>query len=275
MRTLIILKKIKKQNNQKEKPQEQVHMKDIRDIMHIRDLLVKAEHYLNTHRYDEAIEVLNKIPESLDKEFLSGVWTNLGDAYLHKGQYANAIIVLTKALRYIPLEIRGQPLSLLGQSYLWNRQYIDAVKIFEEIINLPPNISRFPKVEDLFVDYNLLGEAYLQLFDYKKAIEAFEHALSIKPDFEEAHHNLKFAQFKQGRSKNSKSIPITINTKEEIQWWISFGTRIQADGLHTGIIWKFDSGRISLHKALELDPENEDVKRGLEIFNHNRRLYAK
>lgn len=60
-----------------------------------------------------------------------------------------------------------------------------------------------------------------------------------------------------------------------VRWWNSFGTRVQAEGVHTGVIWKFDWGIMSLHKALEYDPENGDTKRGLEVFTYNRGLYAK
>jgi tetratricopeptide (TPR) repeat protein len=250
-------------------------MKEIEDLLYVSSVIEKANECLENFQYDEVIKLLKNIPESLPDELKSAAITTLGDAYLHKGDYSQAITLLNKALQHIPHQIKSQSLSLLAQSYFWNKQYEESITAVKEKIKLKEGGTQTSPEIYLFVDYNLLGDAHLQLGNYKNAIKAFEKALSLKADFEEARHNLTFTNFKQNQQQNPNFKPNSAIIKNEVQWWIFFGTRVQAEGVHTGVLWKFDWGIMSLNKALEYDPENDDTKRGLEVFNYNRGLYTK
>jgi len=249
-------------------------IKELEDILYIGSIVGKANVLLENFQYDEAIELLKNIPEDLDKGLLSTVLTTRGDAYLHKGDYPHAITLLKDALKHIYPDIRSQALSLLGQSYFWNKQYDEAIDIVEEKIALLIN-SRSTSRKYLFVDHNLIGDAFLQMGEYQKAIKAFEKALSIKADYQEAQHNVTLAKFKQEQGKNPDFTLDSTTITNEVRWWDFFGTDVQAEGVHTGVIWKFDWGILCLHKALEYDPENDDIKRGLEVFTYNRGLCIK
>lgn len=147
------------------------------DNLYLPALVNLSNLYLNTRRFDEAIELLLKaisIDDSNPK-----VYNNLGVAYLNLHLLDESMAALNKSIELNPSysSALANLASVMNQKNLVEDAYICALKAFKIDNNN-------------FIACNNLGLYYRSKGDYKKSKNFFKKSLNINPNFYESLNSL-------------------------------------------------------------------------------------
>jgi type IV pilus assembly protein PilF len=128
---------------------------------------------INKGRFDEAIEVLQKLTEDFLYPTPHLAYGNLGLAYFKKGDNLKALEALKKAVGLQPLFCLG--FYRMGQVYNDMERYMDALDALEKCVAVEDQWGDCKKFQDAYV---LMGDIHvtlktpdLALEDYKKCVE--------------------------------------------------------------------------------------------------------
>jgi arylsulfatase A-like enzyme/Flp pilus assembly protein TadD len=130
--------------------------------------LSRAREHMAKGRYDEAIEMLNKILET-DPHLLDGI-LQLGNAYNRKNMHEEALKCFYRVLEQKP-DYQAAMVNIIG-SWIRLRRYDKGIEEIQRFL------KTFPRDSTLF---NELGTIYLLKQEDDKALEALRTSIDIEP----------------------------------------------------------------------------------------------
>ena len=222
-----------------------VKEKDIEKHIH------KAAAELNSDNIASALKSLQKVLE-LDAENLE-VHYLLGIAYTKSTKYSKAVIHLTKVTRskFNYLHVQHAHM-LLGYAFVQLEKYDDAYKSFERVLSI-----NFNNDKAIAAQAHVLYK--MGLMD--DAINAVNKALEINPDNYNARNTLAYLLAESGRDIEqamreaqavNKAVPDNYVYQDTLGW---IYYKKGKEGL----------ARETLQHALDLAPDNEEIKEHLRI----------
>lgn len=196
---------------------------------------------LNLQDYEKAAgfyETLIEMDAADDRTF-----ANLASIYIVTGKYEDAKTVVDKGLAVYPDN------ESLKESEL--NYYIATDQADKAIGKLEDAIAANPTDPDLYFNVAL---AYEKLGEEEKMVAAYEKIMEIDPDYHGAYLNL-------GAYFNEKANSVIKTMNEMTDWKAAMKLEPERDNYYNRAL-------PYLEKALELRPDDENVKRALE------RIYA-
>ena len=234
-------------------------------------LLLEGDRFLQSERYDEAVDIYTKAIEL--KPNCLEAWYNRGIALVELGRYQDAIDSLKHTLQLNPDYYeawynRGVALSNLNcyqeaiDSYnraleikpdyheAWNNRgfvlvelgrYQDAIDSLEHTLQLNP---------DYYEAWYSRGVALSNLNCYQEAIDSYNGALEIKPDYHEAWNNRGISLVGLRRYEEAvDSYESALKFKpDKYEAWYNRGIALRNLG-------RYEEAVSSYEKAIELKPD--------------------
>lgn len=130
--------------------------------------------YMDSERWDEAIEQFEKALENYLYDTPSLSLYNMGWAYYSKKDYNSALAKYHEAIRSDPqTRLMPQIMKNMGLVYYDQNNLTEAIHHFEKSVEMDSS---------LLDAYFLLGQSYLKMKDSGKARSAFQKVLELAPE---------------------------------------------------------------------------------------------
>ncbi len=130
-----------------------------------------------------------------------------------------------------------------------------AMRAFEKAVELDPEYADA---------YNNLGLAYTELHRSEHAVQAFQEALKLNPDLVEANHNLGvhyYAVMDYEKARELFSKALDDGCRERSMAYTNYGNSLYQ-------LERYAEAAEAWNKALQINPVNQNAKKGLELLNH-------
>ncbi|HMP28674.1 MAG TPA: tetratricopeptide repeat protein [Saprospiraceae bacterium] len=210
-----------------------------RDLM-----LLKVKAYSLSKKTKKARQIL----ETLQSNIVEGEYAVellIAESYVHQGdkKYEAMYLCLKKALR-IDCSNK-EALSRFWDAVDFARKYEDSIYFHKSLIDEQPY--------NFLAWYNL-GLSYSYSHEYEKAIEALEYSFIINPNFESAY--IECAEICLQQQDYIKALDIYNEMIAKFGQDSDILVSIASVLISLG---KVDQAKVKLHKALKLDPYNEEA----------------
>ncbi|QNP30369.1 tetratricopeptide repeat protein [Cylindrospermopsis curvispora] len=151
-------------------------MAQVQDSQKVANLLSQGNGFLNTGRYEEALQLYNQAI-AIQKDNIPS-WVNRGNALLSLKRHQEALKSYDQAIALRPNKNeawynRGNALSALDR-------YEEAIRSYNESIVIEPN---------KFEAWINKGIALTKLGRYQEGLASYNQAISINPNFAAAYYN--------------------------------------------------------------------------------------
>lgn len=151
-------------------------MAQVRDSQKVSNLLSQGNGFLDSGRYEEALQLYNRAIE-IEKDSVPS-WVNRGNALLSLKRHQEALESYNQAIALRPNKNeawynRGNALSALGR-------YEEAIRSYNESIVIDPN---------KFEAWINKGIALTKLQRYQEGLASYDQAISINPNFAAVYYN--------------------------------------------------------------------------------------
>ncbi len=142
-----------------------------------------------------------------------------------------------------------------GVVYFHRGAHEAAMRAFEKAVELDPEYADA---------YNNLGLTYTELHRSDHAVQAFQQALKLKPDLVEANHNLGvhyYAVMDYEKARELFSKALDDGCRERSMAYTNYGNSLYQ-------LERYAEAAEAWNKALQINPVNQNAKKGLELLNH-------
>ncbi len=142
-----------------------------------------------------------------------------------------------------------------GVVYFHRGAHEAAMRAFEKAVECDPEYADA---------YNNLGLAYTELHRSEHAVQAFQQALKLKPDLVEANHNLGvqyYAVMDYEKARELFSKALDDGCRERSMAYTNYGNSLYQ-------LERYEDAAEAWSKALQINPVNQNAKKGLELLNH-------
>ncbi len=143
-----------------------------------KELLERAEFFILTHKYKQAISLLKQIIEKEPKNAMA--WCKLGRYYCRRKQYKDAIKALENAIRLNSNLLEAY--DWMGATYSNIGLHEDALAAYKKAIRINPDYNAYYGIG---YTYEKLGLPY-------RAIDAYKQCIRVDPDNDTCHYNLGY-----------------------------------------------------------------------------------
>jgi tetratricopeptide (TPR) repeat protein len=127
-------------------------------------------------------------------------------------------------------------------------------------------IDKYPACH---IAYNNRGYLYNDFGQYDKAIADFDKGIALSPDYGRLYLNRGLSYYRMkdyDKAFADYSMAIKLDTTEP-QSYINRGT------MYTDLYGKYDLGIADFHKALRLEPDNEDISANMGVAFYKKGVY--
>lgn len=209
-------------------------------------LIAIAQRDLDQNRIPGSVKGLQQVleldPENLEVHYLLGI------ALLKSGRFEDALLhlqtVIDSEYNYLHTE---HAYMLSGYAYSRLEMFDDAIRAFEHAQQIDFNNDRACAA---------LGHLYFRTGRINEAVQILQYALKINPDNHNARNSLAYVLAESGSNLN-QALDIALKAVQ-----VDPGNYIYQDTL--GWIYykkgKESLAKATLQRALELSPENEEIK---------------
>ncbi len=205
--------------------------------------LTRAEIFINLGNLEEAFYILDELKESEIPQVLSNVYVLESLIFKQQNNYEPIFFNLKSALE---LNTRNeQAIDLFWTTIEGSKRYNSGRAVFEELIDQDPYSHLF---------WYYYGHTLSYLGDYFEAIDAYEYAFIIEPDFEPAYK--EFAELCFELKAYYRALSCCQEYLERFEVDSDFLT---LTGQCHQKLEQFDEARHFFHKALQLDPMNDEL----------------
>jgi tetratricopeptide (TPR) repeat protein len=207
-------------------------------------MILKVKAYSLAKKTKKARQILDQVKSNFIEED-NYVDILIGESYIYQGEkkYEAMYLCLKKALR-IDCSNK-EALSRFWDAVDFARKYEDSIYFHKSLIDEQPY--------NYLAWYNL-GLSYSYSHEYEKAIEALEYSYIINPNYEPAY--LECAEICLQQQDYHKALDIY----NEMITKFGYDSDILVSIASVLIrLEKIDQAKIKLHKALKLDPYNEEA----------------
>lgn len=151
--------------------------------------------YYQNKRYDEAIDILNKVIEESEptSEQYKQALLNIAFSYDLKGEPEKAIKAYENAIASVPGD--KDLLFNMGRIYYMKDQYEEANTWFNKVLEIDPN--------DFEASFNI-GVSFLQMEKFEDAVPYLEKATELHPENPNAWTNLGIAYVRSGNAEKGQ-----------------------------------------------------------------------
>jgi len=217
---------------------------------------------------EESTAILEELLDEDEKYYPA--YYKLGYHYKFYEQYVKAKLTWDKVLIYDPDENRRQEIRQeldildpeyrveLGLTYMNNRNYEKAIEVLSKL--MPKHMKNW------YANY-LLGMAYRGYGDNQMAMEYFYGAMDSDPSIPEVYNELGISYFNENDIEKAMEIftqGIESGNQEDYRLYFNRGLGY----LNLGDI---DNGYDDIHKAHQLNPEDDNVKAQLNAIEKYRK----
>jgi tetratricopeptide (TPR) repeat protein len=233
-----------------------------------RDRAAAYYHYALAHSYEELVALYGRseyaskaieeyklaIENDPDSEFLN---SGLAELYAKTSRIKDAVLEAQSIIQKDPNNVEAR--KLLGRIYLRSLGDMQAGPQSNEMLKLA--IDQFEKIVQLepnAVDNHLLlGRLYIVNKDLLKAEEQFKTAIKLQPDSEEAVTNLAYLYNEEGdQARAAKTLNSVPDAERSSKLYNALGYTYEQQKDYKNAVGSYK-------KAVEIDADNLDSKRGL------------
>ncbi len=233
-----------------------------------RDRAAAYYHYALAHSYEELVALYGRseyaskaieeyklaIENDPDSEFLN---SGLAELYAKTSRIKDAVLEAQSIIQKDPNNVDAR--KLLGRIYLRSLGDMQAGAQSNEMLKLA--IDQFEKIVQLepnAVDNHLLlGRLYIVNKDLLKAEDQFKTAIRLQPDSEEAVTNLAYLYNEEGdQARAAKTLNSVPDAERSSKLYNALGYTYEQQKDYKNAVGSYK-------KAVEIDADNLDSKRGL------------
>lgn len=168
---------------------------EIYDSSEIGIYLLRAEIYTFQSRYKEAVDILEKLLETAERDDLTDIYLQLCDVYEDWEKYFEVYECLVACIKIDPNN--EEALNRFNYCIEITDKYEESIPIHKQLIDINPYNE--------FAWYNLAC-SYRGIDRYEDAIEAFEYVLAINDDADFVYQDIAELHFKKGEFKKSLEV---------------------------------------------------------------------
>ena len=160
---------------------------EIYDSSEIGIYLLRAEIFTFQSRYKDAIDILEKLLETSERDDLADIYLQMCDVYEDWEKYFEVYDCLVACLKIEPNN--EEALNRFNYCIEITDKYEESIPFHKKLININPYNE--------FAWYNLAC-SYRGVDEYENAIEAFEYVLAINDDADFVYQDIAELHFKKG-----------------------------------------------------------------------------
>ncbi|MCC6582463.1 MAG: DUF3808 domain-containing protein [Chitinophagales bacterium] len=168
---------------------------EIFDSSEIGIYLLRAEIFTFQSRYKEAVDILEKLLETSERDDLTDIYLQLCDVYEDWEKYFEVYDCLVACLKIDPNN--EEALNRFNYCVEITDKYEESIPFHKKLIDINPYNE--------FAWYNLAC-SYRGVDEYENAIEAFEYVLAINDDADFVYQDIAELHFKKGEFKKSLEV---------------------------------------------------------------------
>ena len=160
---------------------------EIYDSSEIGIYLLRAEIFTFQSRYKDAIDILEKLLETSERDDLADIYLQMCDVYEDWEKYFEVYDCLVACLKIEPNN--EEALNRFNYCIEITDKYEESIPFHKKLIDINPYNE--------FAWYNL-ASSYRGVDEYENAIEAFEYVLAINDDADFVYQDIAELHFKKG-----------------------------------------------------------------------------
>lgn len=212
------------------------------DATEIDIYLVRADIFMETNSFQEALDILNTALNFADESEKEFVYAEMSHAFELMEDYEKALECLIIAVRYNPEN--ASAMEELAHLIDMTDEYDKSIELHKGLIEKSPY--------HWMAWYNL-GRAYAGLGLYEKAIDAYDYCLAIHEDFEYAYRESADACFRNDDLK--KAIELFESAQQHSAGYDDYSFRI---GICFEKLEDYKQARFHYRKATRTDPYHDE-----------------